>query len=84
MKTFKHIAPILLLLLAACQHKEDPIDEGPVLVEHTLHASMPGEEMPAARTTLDANNDKQILWTAREKISIFSGVGKIGILVSAR
>ena len=75
MKICKYIAP-LLVLLAACQREGSPVTpETPVLqlVEHTLYASTPGEDEPATRTVVSALNDKKILWSAHERISILSG-----------
>lgn len=75
MKICKYIAP-LLVLLAACQREGSPVtSEMPVpqLVEHTLYASTPGEDEPATRTAVSALNDKKILWSAHERISILSG-----------
>ncbi len=77
MKICKYIAP-LLVLLAACQREGSPVTpETPVLqlVEHTLYASTPGEDEPATRTVVSALNDKKILWSAQERISILSGGG---------
>lgn len=77
MKICKYIAP-LLVLLAACQREGSPVtSEMPVpqLVEHTLYASTPGEDEPATRTAVSALNDKKILWSAHERISILSGGG---------
>ena len=77
MKICKYIAP-LLVLLAACQREGSPVTpETPVLqlVEHTLYASTPGEDEPATRTAVSALNDKKILWSAQERISILSGGG---------
>ncbi len=77
MKICKYIAP-LLVLLAACQREGSPVTpEMPVpqLVEHTLYASTPGEDEPATRTAVSALNDKKILWSAHERISILSGGG---------
>ena len=77
MKICKYIAP-LLVLLAACQREGSPVTpETPVLqlVEHTLYASTPDEDDPATRTAVSALNDKKILWSAQERISILSGGG---------
>ena len=77
MKICSYIVP-LLVLLAACQREESPVTpEMPVpqLVEHTLYASTPGEDEPATRTAVSALNDKKILWSAQERISILSGGG---------
>lgn len=77
MKICKYIAP-LLVLLAACQREGCPVTpETPVLqlVEHTLYASTPDEDDPATRTAVSALNDKKILWSAHERISILSGGG---------
>ena len=77
MKICKYIA-LLLVLLAACQREESPVTpEMPVpqLVEHTLYASTPGEDEPATRTVVSTLNDKKILWSAQERISILSGGG---------
>lgn len=77
MKICKYIAP-LLVLLAACQREGSPVTpETPVpqLVEHTLYASTPDEDEPATRTVVSALNDKKILWSAQEQISILSGGG---------
>ncbi len=77
MKICKYIAP-LLVLLAACQREGSPVTpETPVLqlVEHTLYASTPGEDEPATRTVVSALNEKKILWSAHERISILSGGG---------
>ena len=77
MKICKYIAP-LLVLLAACQREGSPVTpETPVLqlVEHTLYASTPGEDEPATRTVVSALNEKKILWSAQEQISILSGGG---------
>ena len=71
MKTFRHILPLLILLLPACQRQE----EAPALVEYTLYASMPSDEDPATRTVVDGTNDKKILWSARESISVLYGGG---------
>ena len=74
MKIFRYIAPILLLLLPACRQQEVP--SAPVLVEHILYASAaPGEEGPDSRTVLDGTDDKKILWSPGETISILSGGG---------
>ena len=77
MKICKYIAP-LLVLLAACQREGSPVTpETPVLqlVEHTLYASTPGEDEPATRTVVSALNERKILWSAQEQISILSGGG---------
>lgn len=77
MKICKYIVP-LLVLLAACQREGSPVTpETPVLqlVEHTLYASTPDEDDPATRTAVSALNDKKILWSAQEQISILSGGG---------
>ena len=47
----------------------------PELVEHTLYASTPGEEAPQTRTQISVLDDKIVLWTAHENISILSGGG---------
>ena len=44
-------------------------------MEHTLYASTPGEDEPATRTVVSALNEKKILWSAQEQISILSGGG---------
>ena len=77
MKICSYIVP-LLVLLAACQREESPVTpEMPVpqLVEHTLYASTPDEDEPATRTVVSTLNDKKILWSAQEQISILSGGG---------
>ena len=77
MKICSYIVP-LLVLLAACQREGCPVTpETPVpqLVEHTLYASTPGEDEPATRTVVSALNEKKILWSAQEQISILSGGG---------
>ena len=72
MKTCNPIIPLLLVsLLPACKQEEVP--QTPDLVEHTLYATLPGEE--PTRTVLDGDNDRKILWSANESISIFSGGG---------
>ena len=74
MKIFRYIAPILLLLFPACRQQEVP--SAPVLVEHILYASSaPGEDGPDSRTVLDGTDDKKILWSPGETISILSGGG---------
>ena len=74
MKIFRYIAPILLLLLPSCRQQEVP--SAPVLVEHILYASAaPGEDGPDSRTVLDVIDDKKILWSPRESISILSNGG---------
>ena len=47
----------------------------PQLVKHTLYASTPGEDEPETQTIVSATNDKKILWSAHERISILSGGG---------
>ena len=71
MKIFKHILPVLLALLPACQRQE----ADSTLVEMTLYASTPGEDAPEARTVLDVINDRKILWSPGEYISIFAQGG---------
>lgn len=72
MRTCKHIIPILLLILTACQQMENP---GQALVEHTLYAVTPGEEAPQLRSALDPSNDRKILWNPHEEISVLAGSG---------
>ena len=82
MKNFKSI-PLIILVFLACQRQEVPLppteepgtDPVPLLVEHTLYASTPGEDAPQTRTQVYVMNDKKILWTAHESISILSGGG---------
>ena len=83
MKIFRYIVPFLLFL-PACQRHESPLTPEPSvetelpvqeLVEHTLYASTPGEDEPQTRTTLDELNDRKVLWSNREYISILSGDG---------
>ena len=76
MKTFKSI-PLVFLVLLACQREESPLPPapGPQLVEHTLYASTPGEDAPETRTIVSPYNEKKILWSARESISILCGEG---------
>ena len=74
MRIFKFIIPFLILL-TACQKQESPVTPEVELVEHTLYASTPDADAPQTRTIVDAFNDKKILWTARESISILSGGG---------
>ena len=78
MRVFRLIVPALvLLLLPACRQQEVPVipevtdvPETPDLVEYTLHASAPG-----TRTVLDGTNDKKILWSDEESISVlYDGV----------
>ena len=71
---FRFIVP-LLLLLPACQQEKNPVSPSPQLVEHTLYASTPGEDEPELRTVVSSANDKKILWSPRESISILSGGG---------
>ena len=71
MKIFKHILPVLLALLPACQRQE----ADSTLVEMTLYASTPGEDDPEARTVMDVINDRKILWSPGESISIFARGG---------
>ena len=67
--------------MAACQREdnpatpEPPVTPSPQLVEHTLYASTPGEDAPETRTFVSSTDDKKILWSAHEKISILSGGG---------
>ena len=78
MRVFRHIVPALvLLLLPACRQQEVPVipevtdvPETPDLVEYTLHASAPG-----TRTVLDGTNDKKILWSEEESISVLYNDG---------
>ena len=78
MRVFRHIVPALvLLLLPACRQQEVPVipevtdvPETPDLVEYTLHASAPG-----TRTVLDGNDDKKILWSEEESISVLYNDG---------
>ena len=71
MKTFKSI-PLILFIFLACQREESllPPAPEPQLVEHTLYASTPGEDEPQTRTIISPYNDKEILWSAHERISI--------------
>lgn len=74
MKIFRYIVPFLLFL-PACQREGSPVSPVPELVEHTLYASTPGEEAPQTRTQISVLDDKIVLWTAHENISILSGGG---------
>lgn len=74
MKNFRYIVPFLLFL-PACQREGSPVSPVPELVEHTLYASTPGEEAPQTRTQISVLDDKKVLWTAHENISILSGEG---------
>lgn len=74
MKNFRYIVPFLLFL-PACQREGSPVSPVPELVEHTLYASTPGEEAPQTRTQISVLDDKKVLWTAHENISILSGGG---------
>ena len=78
----KHIIPVLVAALAACQRQEPAVPEvtppseepeTPALVEYTLHASLPGGDGPESRTHLDASKDTKVLWSAEESISVFYG-----------
>lgn len=71
MKTCRYLIPALFLLLPACQDMDIPDPGGPVLVEHTLYT----KEADELRTSLDPENDKKILWSPRECISILSQGG---------
>ena len=74
MKIFRYIVPFLLFL-PSCQREGSPVSPVPELVEHTLYASTPGEEAPQTRTQISVLDDKIVLWTAHENISILSGGG---------
>ena len=74
MKTFKHLVLLPVLLLPACRQQGAP--SAPLLVEHTLYASAaPGEDEEDFRTSLDGADDKKILWSPGETISILSNGG---------
>lgn len=68
MRIFKIIAPSLLVLVCSCQRQAVP--EKPELVEHTIYASLPSDGQPGTRTVLDPANDKKILWSSGESISV--------------
>lgn len=77
MRIFRYIIPVLLLL-PSCQREGSLVTSElpvPELVEHTLYASTPGEDEPATRTVVSALNDKKILWSDHERISVLSGGG---------
>lgn len=82
MKTCR-ILTILFLGLLACQRQEQPVtpdpdpvtDPVPDLVKHTLYASTPGEDAPETRTQISVMDDKKVVWTAHESISILAGEG---------
>ena len=71
MKICRHVV-LFFIVLAACQREVSPVTQ---LVEHTLYASTPGEDEPVTRTIVSPDNDKKILWSAHENISILSGGG---------
>ena len=77
LKILRLIVPFLLFL-PGCQRQEPtvtPAETVQELVEHTLYASTPGEDEPQTRTMVSAADDKKILWSAEESISILSGGG---------
>ena len=71
MKICRHVV-LFFIVLAACQREVSPVTP---LVEHTLYASTPGEDEPVTRTIVSPSDDKKILWSANERISILSGGG---------
>ncbi len=71
MKICRHVV-LFFIVLAACQREVSPVTQ---LVEHTLYASTPGEDEPVTRTIVSPSDDKKILWSANERISILSGGG---------
>lgn len=81
MRTCKPVIPVLVaFLLPTCQRQEavpevQEVPEAPALVRHTLYASTPGDEDPATRTVLDEENDREILWSPGESVSVLSGGG---------
>lgn len=68
MKIYRLIILLILVSLSACRREEIP--EVNKLVKHSLYASN-----AATRTQLDVMDDRNVLWSARESISIFSGGG---------
>lgn len=78
MKICRHVV-LFFIVLAACQREvspvtpEQPVTPVPQLVEHTLYASTPGEDEPVTRTIVSPYDDKKILWSAHECISVLSG-----------
>ena len=82
MKTYKSI-PLIILVFFSCQRQEATLpperepgtDPVPMLVEHTLYASTPLEDASQVRTQVSLENEKKILWSAHESISILSGGG---------
>lgn len=67
MRTFRKLIPLLAVFLCTCRQQDVPSTE---LVEHTLQAFVPGGDEPPTSTSLDPLNDRKILWSPRESISI--------------
>ena len=74
MKKFRYIVPFLLCF-SACRPQENSVGPEPELVKHTLYASTPVEDEPEMRTIVSPFNEKNILWSPNESISILSGGG---------